>query len=276
MPGSRLTLEERRRIGEGLAQGLSFSRIAAELDRPASTVTREVARNGGPGGYRADLAHQASRRRARRRPKPAPFRAAGHAAASEPREHAVPGVEFTGQFTALLVDMGLPQVAAKVLACLYATDAGRLTSAELVRYLRVSPGAVSRAVGQLEGQALIRRERDGHRRPERYVVDSDLWFEAVVASARTTATVAEAARDGAQALGRVTPAGARLAGMSEFLGRVGRDLVNSAEHWRNVLTTLPAQGRREREGPAQTDAADPNTPRHPHRQRDQPWHQPRT
>ncbi|MFD0078563.1 transposase [Streptomyces sp. NPDC127166] len=38
------------------------------LDRPVSTVTREVTCNGGPHGYRADQAHRATERRARRRP----------------------------------------------------------------------------------------------------------------------------------------------------------------------------------------------------------------
>jgi hypothetical protein len=39
--------------------------MARRLDRPTSTVTREVMRNGGPTGYRADLAHRATERRTR-------------------------------------------------------------------------------------------------------------------------------------------------------------------------------------------------------------------
>lgn len=71
MPGGRLTQQERQQIALGLADSLPYAEIARRLDRPTSTVTREVMRNGGPTGYRADLAHRATERRAHRR-KPAP------------------------------------------------------------------------------------------------------------------------------------------------------------------------------------------------------------
>ncbi|SDT83078.1 Myxococcales GC_trans_RRR domain-containing protein [Streptomyces sp. TLI_053] len=66
MPGSRLTQQERRLIAPGLADGLAYAGIARGLDRPTSIVTREVMRNGGPTGYRADRAHRATERRTRR------------------------------------------------------------------------------------------------------------------------------------------------------------------------------------------------------------------
>src|SRR5215475_294215 len=67
MPGGRLTQLERQQIGLGLADGHAYAEIARRLDRPTSTVTREVMRNGGPTAYRADLAHRATERRAHRR-----------------------------------------------------------------------------------------------------------------------------------------------------------------------------------------------------------------
>jgi len=66
MPGARLCLEEREQISRGLAAGHSLARIAQQLARPTSTVSREVRRNGGAVRYRAASAHQAARRRARR------------------------------------------------------------------------------------------------------------------------------------------------------------------------------------------------------------------
>ncbi|MFD0661872.1 helix-turn-helix domain-containing protein [Thermocatellispora tengchongensis] len=48
MPGGRLTYEDRQAIASGLADGLDYAEIARRLARPTSTVTREVARNGGP------------------------------------------------------------------------------------------------------------------------------------------------------------------------------------------------------------------------------------
>jgi len=66
----RLSLAEREEISRGLAVGESLRSIAANLGRAASTVSREVAANGGRAKYRAAAAHRASRHRARR-PKPA-------------------------------------------------------------------------------------------------------------------------------------------------------------------------------------------------------------
>uniref|UniRef100_UPI0003A0562C helix-turn-helix domain-containing protein n=1 Tax=Amycolatopsis methanolica TaxID=1814 RepID=UPI0003A0562C len=60
-------------IAAGLAMGLSYAEIGRRLGRPRSTIIREVARNGGARGYRADRAQQATAWRAhRRRPVPAP------------------------------------------------------------------------------------------------------------------------------------------------------------------------------------------------------------
>ena len=65
----RLSFSEREEISRGIAQGVSLRRIARRLGRSASTVSREVAANGGRLRYRAGVAHRASRRRAHR-PKP--------------------------------------------------------------------------------------------------------------------------------------------------------------------------------------------------------------
>jgi IS30 family transposase len=46
-------MEEREEISRGIAAGDSARRIAARLLRPACTVTRELARNGGRSAYRA-------------------------------------------------------------------------------------------------------------------------------------------------------------------------------------------------------------------------------
>ncbi|MEE9177256.1 MAG: IS30 family transposase, partial [Acidimicrobiia bacterium] len=66
----RLSLGEREEISRGLVVGESMRCIATRLGRAPSTVSREVAANGGRHRYRAATAHRASRHRARR-PKPA-------------------------------------------------------------------------------------------------------------------------------------------------------------------------------------------------------------
>jgi IS30 family transposase len=67
-PG-RLTLADREEITLGLHAGESFTAIAARLGKAVSTVSREVAANGGRDGYLAWRAHQRAREQARL-PKP--------------------------------------------------------------------------------------------------------------------------------------------------------------------------------------------------------------
>jgi IS30 family transposase len=67
LPGpGRLRLCDREEISLGLHGGEAFTVIAARLGKVTSTVSREVAGNGGRGGYRAWRAHQRARDRARR------------------------------------------------------------------------------------------------------------------------------------------------------------------------------------------------------------------
>lgn len=234
MPGDRLTYQDRRDIAAGLAAGLTYSVIARGLQRPASTVTREITRNGGPAGYRADQAHQATKRRAQRRtsatPPPSPTPpAATHGRAAEAVR------DFRERLAAVLGRAGLPSMVGRVLACLYATDTGSLTSAELVQQLQVSPASISKAIGYLEKQELIRRERDPRRRRDRYVIDEEVWYQAVLDSARVNAELADITEQGAKVLGATTPGGARLQDVSRFLGHVNHDIVRSANHWRRQI-----------------------------------------
>ncbi len=64
-----LSLIEREEISRGVAAGDSLRSIGDRLGRAASTVSRELARNGGRHRYRAHHADKAAVRRARR-PKP--------------------------------------------------------------------------------------------------------------------------------------------------------------------------------------------------------------
>src|SRR5215469_10217525 len=67
VPGpGRLTLADREEITLGLHAGQSFPVIAARLGKAVSTVSREVAANGGRGAYRAWRAQQRAREQARR------------------------------------------------------------------------------------------------------------------------------------------------------------------------------------------------------------------
>ncbi len=69
-----LSLEEREEISRGLAEGVSLREIATRLGRAPSTISREVAHNGGRASYRALRADRRAWQCAER-PKPAKLRA---------------------------------------------------------------------------------------------------------------------------------------------------------------------------------------------------------
>ncbi|WP_442934170.1 helix-turn-helix domain-containing protein [Micromonospora sp. CPCC 205539] len=234
MPGGRLSQQERQQIALGLADSLPYAEIARRLDRPTSTITREVMRNGGATAYRADLAHRATERRAHRRGS-----ATSRGAESAPQPHgrdAEAVADYEETFTTVLMASGLPKMMARVLTCLFTTDAGSLTAAELAQRLQVSPASISKAITFLEGQSLVRRER-AERRRDRYVVDNELFYQATIASARANDQLVETARQGVAILGSHTPAANRLENIARFLDFMSESITRAAEQARDVLHT---------------------------------------
>ncbi|MFJ8978170.1 helix-turn-helix domain-containing protein [Streptomyces sp. NPDC102282] len=233
MPGGRLTQKDRQQIALGLTDELPYAEIARRLERPTSTITREVMRNGGPTGYRADLAHRATERRVQRR-KPASPREAEPAALPHGRDP-VALAAYEEQFADVMMQSGLSnKMMARVMVCLLTTDSGSMTAAELVQRLQVSPASVSKAIAFLEGQALVRRERDERRR-ERYVIDENLWYHSMVASVRALTQQVEVSRQGVGVLGPGTPAAVRLENVARFLDFVSESIARAAEQARDLL-----------------------------------------
>jgi DNA-binding transcriptional ArsR family regulator len=238
MPGGRLTQQERQQIALGVADGLAYAEIARRIERPTSTVTREVMRNGGPTGYRADLAHRATESRTHRRGQ-----AAARGAESSPLPYgrdARAVREYEEGFTSVFMQSGLPRMASRVQACLYTSDSGSLTASELVRRLEVSPATISKSIALLENLGLVRRERDERRR-ERYVVDSDVWYQSMISSAKANSLFAETARRGVGILGPGTPAADRLENIARFVDFVAESIIRAAEQARDILDTRPGQ-----------------------------------
>ncbi|WGW13573.1 helix-turn-helix domain-containing protein [Saxibacter everestensis] len=230
MAGDRLTLEERRSIAAGIVEGLGYAEIGRRLGRPTSTISREVSRNG-HGQYSADRADESARHRV-------------------PKRVTSPALEdssdksrtFVGEFAGLLAATGMPRMAARVFTSLLISEAGSLTAADLVRGLRVSPAAVSRAIGYLEGMSLLSRQAD-HGRRERYLIGEDVWLTALHADSMAHARVADAATRGIAIFGPETPAGARLGVMGRFFGGLieqmrGSDLADPTV--RDSMTVLAA------------------------------------
>jgi predicted transcriptional regulator len=227
MPGGRLTQRERHRIAAGLGDGLSYAEIARRLGRPTSTISREVGRNGGPGGYRPQQAHEETARRARRG-TPAPPRSAGPPDGTTERE-------MEEQIVELAVRSGMPRMTARVHVDLLLSEDGRRTAADLARRLKVSPASVSVAVNYLVQQGFVRRERDPRRRRDIYVVDDDAWYHSIVTGGRQTLETVQATMAAAETFGLDSPVGQRLAKSGAFLERVSLDMMESADRWRALL-----------------------------------------
>jgi IS30 family transposase len=111
-----LTLVEREEISRGIAAGLSARAIARRIDRPSSTVSREIARNGGRDEYRALGADAAAFERARR-PKPSKLAA---------------NAQLRGVVAAKLDDDWSPQQIAQWLRREYLGDAAMWVSHESI------------------------------------------------------------------------------------------------------------------------------------------------
>ncbi|MER7687378.1 helix-turn-helix domain-containing protein [Streptomyces sp. NPDC097610] len=129
---------------------------------------------------------------------------------------------------------GMTKMTARVLTCLFITDAGNLTASQLAQHLQVSPASISKAITFLESQSLVRRERDERRR-DRYVVDDELFYQATIASARANDQLVETARQGVAVLGRDTPAATRLENIARFLDFISESITRAAEQAREVL-----------------------------------------
>ncbi|MEG8178385.1 helix-turn-helix domain-containing protein [Nocardia terpenica] len=233
MPGGRLTRLDRECIAEGLAAGLDYAEIARQLDRPTSTVSREVARNGGPRRYRADRAQRAAQQRARR---PGRNRRSAETATGTQAFEQAPVADVITRLTDLFIRSGEPSTASRILAVLLTTDSGALTTAELTRRLRISPASISVAATRLVNQGLIHREHEGGRR-YRYVVDENVWLRSTLGAVHTTEVLSAITHESADLLGATTPAGMRLSEMSLYLDHFARSLLHTAESWRTRATT---------------------------------------
>lgn len=212
MPGARLTAGERERIATGLQSGHGYAAIARQLGRPTSTVSREVARNGGRVAYTAPATH--------RPPHPATVNTeAVH--------------RFAEEYAHMIQLAGMPRMPGRVLAQLLVTDSGALSARELCQRLSVSPGAISKAIRFLEAFSLVRRERPAGRRQELYVFDAD-WAETFTRREELFAPWEDGARRGAELLGPQTPAGARIAELAHFMRMVRGTIVQVRERWRRI------------------------------------------
>jgi DNA-binding transcriptional regulator GbsR (MarR family) len=139
---------------------------------------------------------------------------------------------FVEDFAAALADGGVPRMPARVFAALLATDSGALTAGELAEALQVSPAAISGAVRYLTQVALVARSRAPGSRRDVYRVSNDLWYEAAINREPLLRRWERSMREGMEALGPDTPAGARMAESMAFFRFLQGEMPALLERWR--------------------------------------------
>ena len=118
---------------------------------------------------------------------------------------------FIERFAAVLVAAGFPPMPARVFVALLVSADGRLSSADLVQQLQISPAAVSGAVRYLTGLRLVHKERVPGSRREYYRMPADIWHQVMLMQSQVLVQWTVLLKEGMDLVGRDTTAGERMA-----------------------------------------------------------------
>ncbi|WP_439674132.1 GbsR/MarR family transcriptional regulator [Embleya sp. MST-111070] len=143
---------------------------------------------------------------------------------------------YVERFAGELTDAGMQRMGARVFAALLAADSASMTSAELAESLRISPAAVSSAIGYLTQVRMVHREREPGSRRDRYCLHDELWYETYGERDKLLSRFETILRDGAQTLGPDTPAGARALESADFFAFLQEEFVGVMQRWRARTT----------------------------------------
>ncbi len=126
---------------------------------------------------------------------------------------------------------GLARVPSLVFSALLVDDDGRMTSAELVEALHVSPASISGAVRYLEQIQMLRRERVRGSRRDVYVVEDDTWHAALLRRDQVYAPMIAALTEGLASVAPGTPPHQRIQVTREFMAFINEEMSALADKW---------------------------------------------
>lgn len=128
----------------------------------------------------------------------------------------------------ILSEAGIPRMSARV----FADDADRYTAAALAEGLRVSPAAISGAVGYLTATRMLVKEREPGKRAELYrVCDGDLCGMIVCARIPILKQWESALEAAVVEIGADSGGGRRLAEATTFVAFLGSETEEMLERW---------------------------------------------
>ena len=152
--------------------------------------------------------------------------------------------EFIEKFAAVLIMAGFPPMPARVFVALLVTDSGRLSAAELVELLQISPAAVSGAVRYLTGLGLVHKERVPGSRREYYRMPADIWHQVMLMRNHVLIRWATLLKEGIDLVGADTPAGRRMAGHVGFFEFLAAEVPAVMARW-DALVEAEESGARD-------------------------------
>ncbi|MEV4123646.1 MarR family transcriptional regulator [Nocardia sp. NPDC049707] len=142
--------------------------------------------------------------------------------------------DFRERFAQIMVESGMPRMAARVYAALMVTDSGKLSAAELAERLGGGASAISGAVKYLVQVRLVERGREPGSRRDFCRIHEHTWSHFVSQSDPVLVQVQAGADEGAALLGPDSPAGRRLDETRRFFAFLREEIEQSMAKWRRL------------------------------------------
>jgi predicted ArsR family transcriptional regulator len=141
---------------------------------------------------------------------------------------------FRERFAQIMVESGMPRMAARVFAALMVTDSGTLSAAELAERLDVGASAISGAVKYLVQVRLVERGREPGGRHDFYRIHEHTWSHFISQSDPVLVQVQAGADEGAALAGLDSPVGRRLDETHRFFVFLREEINQSMAKWRRL------------------------------------------
>ncbi|GAA2206745.1 MarR family transcriptional regulator [Nonomuraea monospora] len=138
---------------------------------------------------------------------------------------------FRERFAQIMVESGMPRMAARVYAALLVTDSGRLSAAELAGQLGAGAPAISGAVKYLVQVRLVERGREPGTRHDFCRIHEHTWSEFISQSDPTLVRIEAGSGEGTALLGLDSPAGRRLDETRRFFAFMREEIKESMTKW---------------------------------------------
>ena len=149
--------------------------------------------------------------------------------------------DFIERFTGQLTQAGFPRTPARIFVALLTSDSSSLTAAELGDLLQTSPASVSGGARYLIQVGLVSAKGEPGSRRQHYQMPADVWDEIVRLRNRQFTRWAAELRDGVDALGASSPAGARLAETVRYFEFLSTEMSSLLARWRGESASRPDQ-----------------------------------